>query len=187
MIVVSGPSGVGKSTICNMLLRRRNDLWFSISATSRPPRKGERSGHEYHFISRRSFEHQITKNRFVEYAEVHGNLYGTPRAPLENAMIRGKNVLLEIDVQGAKKIMGEFADGIFIFLMPPRFTDLQKRLGKRNTDGLKEINQRLTRAQKEIAYKKDYKYVVENRTVAQTLKTVLGILENEIGAFSQND
>ncbi|OGC41492.1 guanylate kinase [candidate division WOR-3 bacterium RBG_13_43_14] len=180
VIVISGPSGVGKSTICNIILKKRNDLWFSISTTSRVQRKGEQQNREYIFISKSSFLEQIKQNRFLEYAEVHGNLYGTPREPLEKVLEGGKNVLLDIDVQGAQKIMTLFSAGIFIFLIPPKFGDLKERLQKRNTDNTDEISKRLIQAQKEMEYMKDYKYIIQNIKIADTVRSILEILKNEL-------
>ncbi len=179
VIVISGPSGVGKTTICNSILDNRSDVHYSISATSRPKRKSEEDGREYHFISEKEFKERIGQGHFIEYANVHGNLYGTPRQQLEEYLGKGLHVILDIDVQGASKLMKIYPNGIFIFLTPPNLLELAKRLVRRNTDRKKEIQSRLRTARQELKYRGDYKYVVENRDLEQTVKKVLEIIANE--------
>ena len=178
-IVISGPSGVGKTTICSHILKDRADIHYSISATSRAKRKGEKQGREYIFLSKREFEEWIKREIFVEYAIVHGNLYGTPKKSLEENLGKGYHVLLDIDVHGAKKLMQKYAGGIFIFIKPPGLPELARRLVKRNTDNKKDISNRLAMARQELKYKNDYEYVIENRDLGKTVKKILSIIEKE--------
>jgi len=180
LIVLSGPSGVGKTTISREILNRCNDIHYSISATSRPKRKGEKDGREYFFLSEKKFKDWINKRLFIEYAIVHGNLYGTPKKYLTDNLNKGCHVLMDVDVQGAKKLMNKYPKGIFIFITPPNLPELERRLLKRNTDNKKEINNRLTRAQAEMEYKNDYKYIIENRDLEKTVEKIISIINKEI-------
>lgn len=179
LIVISGPSGVGKTTICNEIIARRKDIVYSISATSRQRRKGEINGREYFFLTEKEFKRWIAEDKFAEYAVVHGNYYGTPREFLEENLSKGFYVLMDIDVQGAKKLMPLYPDGIYIFVLPPDFEELKKRLIKRNTDDTKEIENRLNTAREELKYMKDYKYVVKNINLDETIAEILKIIDNE--------
>ncbi len=179
LIVISGPSGVGKTTICNELIARRKDTVYSISATSRRKRKGEKNGREYFFLSEKEFKEWIREGRFAEYAIVHGNYYGTPKQFLEENLKNGINVLMDIDVQGAKKLMPLYPDGIYIFVMPPDFEELQRRLLKRNTDDKNEIESRLETARKEMEYLNDYRFVVKNDQLEDTINEILEIINKE--------
>ncbi|MCX7995026.1 MAG: guanylate kinase [candidate division WOR-3 bacterium] len=181
LIVISGPSGVGKTTICNEIISRRKDIVYSISATSRPKRKGEVNGREYFFLTEEEFKRWIEEDRFVEYAVVHGNYYGTPRAFLEENLKKGFHVLMDIDVQGARKLMPVYPDGIYIFILPPDFDELKKRLFKRNTDDECVIEERLKNASEELKYLKDYKYVIKNIDLDKTVDEILEIIDKETG------
>jgi len=181
LIVLSGPSGVGKTTICKEIIARRKDTVYSISATSRPKRRGEKNGREYFFLSQKEFKDWIEKDRFAEYAIVHGNFYGTPKEFLQENLKKGLNVLMDIDVQGAKKLMPQYPDGIYIFILPPDFDELKRRLLKRNTDDEKEIENRLKTANKELKFIEDYKYVVKNINLEDTVREILAIIEKEAG------
>lgn len=180
LIVISGPSGVGKTTICNELISRRRDTVYSISATSRHKRKGEKNGREYFFLSKKEFKEWIKEGRFAEYAIVHGNYYGTPKQFLEENLKKGVNVLMDIDVQGAQQLMPLYPDGIYIFILPPDFKELQNRLLKRNTDDKKEIKSRLERAKKEMEYLNDYRFVIKNDRLEDTIKEISEIINKEI-------
>ncbi|UCF69750.1 MAG: guanylate kinase [candidate division WOR-3 bacterium] len=182
IIVLSGPSGVGKTTICERLLSGRSDLRYSISATSRPRRPVEVDGREYIFISIDEFKEWIANGLFVEYAEVYGNFYGTPKKSLEAGLSAGYNILMDVDVQGARELMNLYPDGIFIYIMPPDIAELQRRLKKRDTDRDEVIKSRVAKARQELAYKKDYKYTIENRELDATVATILSIIEQEIGS-----
>lgn len=179
LIVISGPSGVGKTTICNGIVARRKDIVYSISATSRARRKDEVNGREYFFLTKNEFKRWIADGKFVEYAIVHGHYYGTPRDFLENKLKNGFHVLMDIDVQGAKQLMSLYPDGIYIFVLPPDFEELKKRLIKRNTDNEKEIENRLKTANEELKYMKDYKYFVKNINLEETIAEILKIIDRE--------
>ena len=180
LIVLSGPSGVGKTTICKRIIKERSDVRYSISATSRPRRKDEKDGREYIFLTRDEFKEWIEEDRFIEYAEVHGNLYGTPRKELEENLKKGFNVLMDVDVKGAKRLMKFYPDGLYFFIIPPDIAELERRLLKRNTDENRVIKDRLKRALEELKYKSDYKYVIENRDLEATIEKIKKIIEREI-------
>ena len=179
IIVLSGPSGVGKTTICERLMKARSDLRYSVSATSRPKRKVEQNGREYIFLSRREFEEWIGKGMFVEYAEVYGNYYGTPRIALEKLLEKGLHVLMDVDVQGAKNLMKAYPDGIYFFIIPPDVAELERRLKKRDTDEDEVIRNRLAKALEELQYEKDYKYVIENKKLETTVAEILRVIARE--------
>lgn len=179
LIVISGPSGVGKTTICNEIIARRKDTVYSISATSRRKRKGEKNGREYFFLGEKEFKKWVKQGKFAEYAIVHGNYYGTPKQFLEEHLGKGNNVLMDIDVQGAKQLMPLYPDGIYIFIMPPDFKELQRRLLKRNTNNKKDIESRLETARKEMEYLNDYRFVVKNVLLEDTINKILEIIGQE--------
>jgi guanylate kinase len=181
IIVLSGPSGVGKTTICNRLLQLRTDLRYSISATSRPKRKVEENGREYIFLTKREFRDWIRDSRFAEYAEVYGHYYGTPKKPLDETLRKGLHVLMDVDVQGAKSLMKAYPHGIYVFIVPPDLAELERRLKQRNTDEHEVIESRLARALEELEYKNDYRYVIENEHLDTTVSEILRILEEKLG------
>jgi guanylate kinase len=152
-----------------------------VSATSRPKRQVEENGREYIFLSAEEFEQWIERGRFVEYAEVYGNLYGTPRKSLEKILRSGYNVLMDVDVQGARELMRLYSDGIFFYIIPPDIAELERRLKKRDTDKDEVIKSRLAKAIEELQYKDDYKFVIENKNLDQTVAEILGVIENELG------
>ncbi len=179
LIVLSGPSGVGKTTLCKKIIKRRSDIRYSISATSRPMRRDEKNGREYFFLSEKEFKEWIERGLFIECAVVHNYLYGTPKKYLEENLSNGYHVIMDVDVQGAKKLMKLYPDGIFVFVIPPDVVELEKRLQKRNTDKNEEIQSRLATALEELKYKNDYKHVIENRDLEDTVREILSIIENE--------
>lgn len=179
LIVILGPSGVGKTTICKKILENRPDIHYSISATSRPQRKGEKNDREYIFLAEKEFKKWVAKGLFVEYAEVHGNFYGTPKRFLEENLAQGHHVLMDVDVKGAKRLMKLYPDGLFLFIIPPDIRELEKRLLKRNTDEDAIIRKRLTNAREEFKHKDDYKYIIENRELEQTIEKILSIIKKE--------
>lgn len=181
LIVLSGPSGVGKTTICKRILKNRSDVRYSISATSRSKRKGEKNGKEYIFLTEEKFKEWIDKGFFIEYAVVHGNFYGTPKQYLVENLNRGYHVLMDVDVKGAKKLMDLYPHGLYFFIIPPDLAELEKRLLKRNTDKNEVIKTRLSRAFEELKYKDDYKHVIENRELEETIKKILSIVKKELG------
>ncbi|KPJ71968.1 hypothetical protein AMJ52_07915 [candidate division TA06 bacterium DG_78] len=180
VIVILGPSGVGKTTICKRILRHRPDVCFSISATSRPKRKDEKNHREYIFLSEKEFKEWIEKGCFIEYAEVHSNLYGTPKKSLEETLKKGHHVLLDVDVQGAMNLMKLYPNGIYFFIVPPGMHELEKRLKKRDTDEKSTIKKRLVNAIEEFKHVGKFKYVIENRTLNEAVSKILSIIEREI-------
>lgn len=162
LFVVSGPSGAGKGTLVSRIRYGRDDVWVSISATTRKPRRGEIEGVHYYFLSDRQFEELIESNGLLEWAQVHGHYYGTPRSTVLAQLEAGKQVILEIDPQGAFQVREAFEDAILIFIMPPSIETLRKRLIARGTDDLDEIERRLQTAKVELARKDEYDVVVLN-------------------------
>ncbi len=167
-LVVSGPSGAGKTTVCRRLLEIEPDLHFSVSCTTRPSRAGEKDGRDYYFLSRAEFEARIAAGAFLEYAEVHGHLYGTLKQETAVRVCGGQDVLLDIDVQGARQVRAGMGNDlldrcvVFVFLGPPSFADLERRLRHRGTDAEDVIRQRLRNAREELEHWRDYDYVVVN-------------------------
>ena len=162
LIVLTGPSGVGKGTLVRALLARHPDLYLSISATTRCPRSGEVDGKDYYFLTRANFEKMIQQNELLEWAEYAGNYYGTPRAKVEEKVNQGNTVLLEIEVIGATAIKQTFPDALRIFILPPSLDVLESRLRGRGTDSEDVIERRLDRAKEEIAVSSDFDYCVVN-------------------------
>ena len=179
LIVLSGASGTGKGTICKELLRREPNIAYSISATTRPPRMGEQDGREYYFCTRETFETMIADGAFLEYADVYGNYYGTPLAPIEERRTAGEDILLEIDTQGALNVMERCPDGTFIFLLPPSLEELQRRITGRGTETEESIARRLAAARDEIRLGKRYRYAVLNDTVEAATDRIQTILAAE--------
>lgn len=180
LIVVSAASGAGKSTLCRQLLKRRKNLVFSISATTRMPRPGERDGRDYFFVSDAAFKAMRSRHELAEWAVVHGNhFYGTPRSYLERMRSAGKDVLLDIDVQGALQVKRRYAEAVLIFVTTPTFEDLEKRLRSRSSESEAEIQRRLASARKELRFLSRYDYQVVNDQVPLALKRLEAILEAE--------
>ncbi len=161
-IVLAAPSGTGKTTIAHRLVEGTGEFVFSVSATTRAPRKGERNGMDYEFMGRTEFETMAEGGEFAEWAEVHGNLYGTPRRTLEEATARGEFVVLDIDVQGARQIHTGFPDALLVFVIPPSAEVLLSRLTKRGTEADEEVVRRLRNAHKELARAGEFDHVVVN-------------------------
>jgi len=179
LVVVSGPSGVGKSTIARGLLERSSGLDLSVSITTRPARRGESEGEEYRFVSLEQFHAAREGGELLEWAEVHGNLYGTPAAFVEQTLSRGRNVLLEIDVQGGKSVKKRKPEAVLIFLLPPCFPELERRLRGRATDDEEAIKRRLDNAKRELELYVYYDYLVVNEDVERCTSEVLGIVASE--------
>ena len=179
LIVISGASGTGKGTVCKELLARAPGIAYSISATSRAPRAGEEDGREYYFRTRAEFEAMIAAGEFLEYADVYGNYYGTPLRPIEERRTAGEDILLEIDTQGALNVMERCPDGTFIFLLPPSYEELRRRITGRGTDTAACIAERLAAARDEIRLGKRYRYAVMNDTVGDAVARIQTILAAE--------
>ncbi len=145
LTVITGPSGVGKGTLVRQLLQRHPQIWLSVSATTRAPRQGEVEGESYFFLSRERFEQQVAEGGFLEWAEFAGNLYGTPRAPVEAQLAAGRPVLLEIELEGARQVRRSFPAGFQLFIEPPSFEELERRIRGRGSDSMEAIGRRLER------------------------------------------
>lgn len=179
LLVLSGPSGAGKGTICEQLLNKRKDLAYSVSATTRTPRKGEVDGKDYFFVSTDRFKEMIAKNELLEYAEIYGNYYGTPRSYVMDILNQGRDVVLEIDPQGALHIKENFSDGVFVFIVPPSLDELTSRIYKRGTDSEEVIRRRLNAATSELAYASKYDYIIINDEVEKATEKVSNIIDAE--------
>lgn len=169
LIVLTGPSGVGKGTLVQILRQRHPELYLSISATTRSPRPGEEEGEHYNFVSRSDFEKMIASNNLLEWAEFTGNYYGTLRLPVEQKLAQGKTILLEIELEGAKQIKISMPDALRIFILPPSFSALEKRLRDRATDSEAAITRRLKRAQIEIDAAKEFDLQIINDDLEKAL------------------
>lgn len=179
LVVVSGPSGAGKSTVVSRVLSRAAGFAASISATTRPPRAGERDGIDYFFVAKEEFARRRDAGEFLEWAEVHGNLYGTPAAFVDATLRAGTGVLLEIDVQGALAVKGARPDAVLVFLMPPGFEELRARLRGRGTDADDVIRRRLENAKRELSFYDRYDYIVINDDVERCAEDCLAVLRAE--------
>lgn len=177
LFVVSAPSGAGKTTLLKRVMARVANLTFSVSHTTRPPRPGERDGVDYSFVSTAEFKKMIAEGDFLEYARVHANLYGTSRLAVAKVLQQGKDVVLDIDVQGASILRGEAINGAtYIFIAPPNLTELEKRLRGRGTEGEEMIAIRLANARRELAVMQDYEYLVVNYQVEESVELLAAII-----------
>lgn len=179
LIVLSGPSGAGKGTVCKALVSKRKDILLSVSCTTRAPRTGEKNAVSYFFISNEEFDSMIAKDAFLEYASVFEHKYGTPRSFVEQAIDNGQDVLLEIDVQGALKVKERCPNAVYIFLVPPSMEELEKRIRSRATETEAQIISRLGKAKSEMEYKDKYDYVIVNDTVESAISRIECIIEAE--------
>ncbi len=179
LLLISGPSGVGKGTLCNLLLEKNKDMIFSISATTRRPREGEVDGVNYNFISEEHFKKMIENDEFLEYAHVHTNYYGTPKKTVYEGIESGKIVLLEIDVQGALQVKKNHPELVSIFILPPSMKELKKRLEDRGTETQEELNKRIENAYKEIDILNEYEYFIINDNLENALEDLEAIIFSE--------
>ena len=177
--IISGPSGVGKSTVLSALLEKRPNVYFSVSATTRDPRPGELDGIHYHFMDVDSFRKWIAMDQFLEYAEYVGNFYGTPKRFVDEAMNQGKDVILDIEVQGAIQVTSKRPDAVRIFIAPPSWAELERRLTERGTDSRDKIQKRLLRAKVEFQTAHTYDYFVINDTVENAVEELNAIMTAE--------
>lgn len=183
LFILSAPSGAGKTTLVRSVLDRFSDMLFSVSYTTREPRNGEEDGVDYCFISRDLFKKNIKDGKWAEWAKVHGNYYGTSADLIDTGLAAGRNILLDIDVQGTRQLLRRYPDSITIFIMPPSKDTLRKRLKLRGTDRQADIERRLANAKKEMAQKDLYRHVVLNDRLPEAVAELLSIIEKYIGTL----
>ncbi|HKI62434.1 MAG TPA: guanylate kinase [Mariprofundaceae bacterium] len=177
LFIVSGPSGAGKSSLCAALLKKKPELCLSVSCTTRAPRPGEMDGREYHFLSRAAFEKQRDEGSFLEWAHVHGNLYGTRQSDVEKLLAAGRDVLLEIDWQGASQVADRIQQVIRIFILPPSIEELRKRLGGRGQDDAAVIDKRVAAAEAEMAHSHEAHFQIVNDDFDESLLELERIIQ----------
>lgn len=179
LLVVSGPSGAGKGTICQRLRQICPELCLSVSVTTRLPRVGEIDGKSYFFHTRQEFDDMLAHDALIEHAEVYGQCYGTPRQFVEDCIDKGTDVLLEIDPQGAMQVKEKFAQGVFVFVVPPSLKELENRLHQRGSETPQSLKQRLSAAASELDYMPEYDYVVINDDIETAASTINAIIQAE--------
>jgi guanylate kinase len=179
IFILSAPSGAGKTTLYNGLRKIYPEISLSVSCTTRTPRQGEIRGRDYRFITARQFDALKRRGEFAEWAQVHDYFYGTPKKPLDQAVKAGRDILLDIDVQGAREIKRRYPEAVAIFVLPPSMGELKRRLSARGTDGKKIIQRRLANARGEISELIKYDYYVVNREIGDAVKTLSAIVEAE--------
>lgn len=178
-VVLTAPSGAGKTTLARMLVDRNDEVVFSISATTRPPRPREKDGRDYHFVDDETFDRMIDRNELAEWAVVHGRRYGTPRQEITSAIQHGRTVLLDIDVQGARQVRKIFNDALMIFVLPPSADELARRLSGRASEDSTERRRRLTNARKELEAVPEFEYVVVNEDLERAYGEIEAIVRAE--------
>ena len=186
LLVVSGPSGCGKGTVLGEVFARQPDTYYSVSATTRSPRPGEVDGVQYHFLTKEEFEEKIAAGQMLEYAQYAGNYYGTPAQAVDEKLSQGKNVVLEIEVQGAKQVKLRRPDAVMIFIMPPSMKELRRRLTQRGTEAQEVVERRLETARQEMPQAKDYDYIVFNDKLEDAVADLQAILKAEKMKYSRN-
>jgi len=191
LFVISAPSGAGKSTLCKAVRQHFSDMLYSVSFTTRPPRPNEINGKDYIFIDQKEFIQGINENRWAEWAIVHDNYYGTSAKDIDRGLLAGKDILLDIDVQGANQIIQRYPNSITIFIMPPDMKELRRRLEVRGTDSAQTISIRMQNAVKEINQRKMYKYIIINDCLSDSIAELFAIIEkaapNMIFSASKGD
>lgn len=179
LVVVSAPSGAGKTTLCRELRERLPGLAYSVSYTTRPPRAGEVDGRDFHFVAESEFRRLRDEDAFAEWAIVHGNLYATSARALEAALADGRDVLLDIDTQGAEQLRRRYAEAVLVFVVAPSMAELEQRLRERRSDPDSEITRRLNRAREEITLWRQYQYLIVNRDLKDAVEQLEAIVEAE--------
>jgi guanylate kinase len=177
LFVVSAPSGTGKTTLCNRVRKHFRDLYYSVSATTRPARPGEQDGRDYHFVSVQEFERGIAEGRWAEWARVHGNLYGTSAQWIAEVLAKGGDILLDIDVQGARQILKRFPEAVTIFILPPNMAELERRLRLRGTDDDATVALRIDNAREEMAQQGLYRHVLVNDDLEKAAQAFINLLK----------
>jgi len=177
LFIISAPSGAGKSTLCRAVRDHFPDLTYSISYTTRSPRSSEQNGRDYYFIAKEEFEKGIARGRWAEWAEVHDNYYGTSAEFMDRQLTAGRDILLDIDIQGTRQILQRYPDGITIFIMPPSLEILKSRLRNRGTDSPEVVAVRLNNARKEIAQKDSYRHIIINDQLPDAVSELIAIFE----------
>jgi len=168
LFVVSAPSGTGKTTLCRAMTRVFPELHYSVSYTTRPPRPGDENGRDYHFISPAEFQERIDRRDFAEWAEIYGYRYGTSRSLIETIRSEGRDVILDIDGQGARQLREKNLEGIFIFVLPPSLAELRRRLSRRGTESAAALRERLMKARAELTEAREYEYLIINDDLEKT-------------------
>lgn len=189
LLVVSGPSGAGKGTICKALLEKNNEIKLSVSATTRKPRTGEVHGVNYFFIEKEEFTTMIENGEFLEYAKIYDNFYGTPKASVIECLEKGQDVILEIEMQGAKQIKEVYPEGVFIFVLPPSLEELKSRIVGRGTETQEEIEKRFSCAFEEINQIENYDYFIVNEDVDKSVNDIEAIIcaeKNKVTRYKNN-
>ena len=177
LLVLTGPSGVGKGTVLQALLARHPEVWLSVSATTRPPRPGERHGENYFFLDRQTFMNQVERGEFLEWAEFAGHAYGTPAGPIQSRLRAGQAVVLEIEVEGARQVRRHLPTAVLVFLRPPSMATLEERIRARGSDSEDAIAKRIARAREELARADEFDHVVLNGDLNQAIDDVDAILQ----------
>ncbi len=186
LLVISGPSGTGKGTVCKRLLEKNKDIFLSVSATTRKPREGEIDGVSYHFYDEDKFRNLIAKNQFIEWAAFCDNYYGTPKAPVMENIDNGRDVMLEIEIEGAMKVRAKHPEGVYIFLFPPSIEALEERLKGRGTETDEVIAKRLARAKEEFKMCTKYNYYVVNDDLEKAVEEIEAIIVAEKARKERN-
>jgi len=177
LIILTGPSGVGKGTVVKEILSKDKKIWLSVSATTREPREGEKDGKNYYFLTKEKFKEMIEQELFLEWAQFAGNYYGTPISSINEKIKEGFTVLLEIEVEGAKQIKEKFPSSLSIFLLPPDIDELERRIRNRGTEKEEAIKQRLSRANYEISVSNQFDFALTNFNVNETVKRIIKIIQ----------